>query len=311
MGKYLQKYPALFSEINSNNSNVSDKAFLSFNFEHYCNILNEALYPKELLQDMLQYESFYYLKYPDKKYSFSYHTPEYEKSLLYEGLTFSVDTTSAALQIRKELSKICKQYQKQNDNIALVVKPEMTGEIYVGLPLLNIDDINKIYELLHPTLNQLGYFISKHYKENHKFFKIDYDVLIIEAKFNIEKTADVYKTGILYHIAPERVKHKILAYGLYPKSKSKKVYHPERIYCLTYMDLEKISNLSNDLKNHDNFPEYLKNNNISNRMCLFKINLNKHPHKIEFFLDPAYPNNGVYTLENISPDCIEFLQYMD
>ena len=71
-------------------------------------------------------------------------------------------------------------------------------------------------------------------------------------------------------------------------------YHHERIYFSLKYDMKFFKQLANELS------EYSKQDTYS----LFKIDLNKHPHHLCFFLDPAYSYNDVYTLENISPDCI-------
>lgn len=291
-------FPDLYESITDN--------FLGKNFEYYCQCLDNAYWmDPEIKNDMKLYESFYYFKYPNKRYSFSPHTPEFEKQLLYEGLLFSVEADSAIHKLKNVIKNFYNK-QAKTSNIQLSITYDNSGLIYVQWPYIN--SIDELIEIITPTLNNLGYFIAKNTIELHKFFGTKFNSLIIEPKFNIEKTNIVYKTRILYHIAPERLKHKILSYGLEPRSKSKQAYHPERIYCLLPETINQIIEpLTLELLQTDKFPDYLAKLGQTNKMCLFKIDLNNHPHQISFFEDPACKEYGVYTLENISPDCIEYL----
>ena len=78
--------------------------------------------------------------------------------------------------------------------------------------------------------------------------------------------------------------------GLIPKSKSKKAYHPDRIYLAT--DKQECTWLYND-------PKFGVKNPV-----LFKIDRNKLEEKeIYLYKDPYLPS-GVFTVKNIPKDCL-------
>jgi hypothetical protein len=95
---------------------------------------------------------------------------------------------------------------------------------------------------------------------------------------------------ILYHVSDTKYLDKILKVGLVPKSKSKKAYHPDRIYLAT--DKKECTWLYND-------PDF-----DVKKPVLFKIDRNKLEEKgIYLYKDPYLPS-GVFAIKNIPKDCL-------
>lgn len=168
------------------------------------------------------------------------------------------------------------------------------GTVYVQFTINDYDDIQE--QKLKNLCRLYGYYI----------FDIVIDGPIIEIGIETtygleEKTNYVYKqcNGILYHITEPKFKNKILKIGLISKHLDKKVSHPGRIYCVCDNDIQEMIKLGNELHGENNF-------------IIFKIDLKKHPLKennqtvkLKFFTDPAYVQSGVFTCENIPPQCLE------
>lgn len=101
-----------------------------------------------------------------------------------------------------------------------------------------------------------------------------------------------YKSDVpdmVYHVTEKHNLEKILKYGLVPKTKSKKAYHPDRVYLAT--DPSKISDLYSDMA-FDVFEP-----------VIIKIDLSDVKDRMEFYKDEHFPT-GVYTLSNIGPERI-------
>lgn len=94
---------------------------------------------------------------------------------------------------------------------------------------------------------------------------------------------------IVYHVTSGNNLSKILKYGLVPKSKSKKAFHPDRVYVAT--ELSGIQNLVND--------EYFDIDNPT----LLTIDISDIKDSVDFFEDPHF-STGVYTFSNIRPENI-------
>ena len=101
-----------------------------------------------------------------------------------------------------------------------------------------------------------------------------------------------YKTNVpdmVYHVTEKHNLEKILRYGLVPKTKNKKAYHPDRVYLAT--NLSRISDLYNDMNFDVTDP------------VIIKIDLSDVKDHMEFYKDEHFPT-GVYTLSNIGPERI-------
>jgi len=171
-------------------------------------------------------------------------------------------------------------------------------------------DIN-FYESLISLINILGYFPSylTIYNNNNKKSQgydfniikkeidhINFNKIIIksEAKFDIEIENIPDK---IYHIYIKKYENKILKNGIIPKSRMRKIYHPERCY-FTFSYVESI-NLIKEFAYID------KLNNIDNNYGIISVNTDKL-NDVKFYNDPN--SIGFYTYDNISPLFIKKLK---
>jgi len=163
------------------------------------------------------------------------------------------------------------------------------------------------FEKLIPLLNNLGWFISyiEIYGDGIEI-KDKYNEKIVKNAFQNKKVHSIYLEceakfdqkvnkipSFLYHVAPLRSWDKIQKIGLIPKSRSKKAYHPERVY------------LGKDEKNTSNLaPKFYQSEGIKD-WVLLKINTNMVPGDyLRLYYDPNF-KYGYYTLNNIPPQAIE------
>jgi hypothetical protein len=174
----------------------------------------------------------------------------------------------------------------------LYIEMESDGEIYI-----ENQPPQELSKYL-PIITNLGYFISKYTingeewlnkpKENEKPV-----AFYIEAKYDYE--ADIPK--ILYHASPIRLKHKILKYGLSPRSGSKLSEHPDRIY------------LTDDINKAIEFGEYLKsereNEWYKNGYCIYSV---KGDGVYKLYSDVNLREGGFYTMNNIKIDSIKLIK---
>ena len=182
----------------------------------------------------------------------------------------------------------------------------ISNKIYLGL---NKEFFKNIQGLLK-HLNTLGYFaatfkvLEKNKEaniENYKNFNNVADVLNIidniqqiwieiEAKYDKPiNNAPLF----LYHLTSKNNLNKIKQQGLVPKSKSKKSYHPDRIYIV-----DEINSLK-ELLIH--FLE-IEGKKLSDYVVL-KIDYNL-TNKPKIYNDPNFLNLGYYFTENIPPKAI-------
>ena len=130
--------------------------------------------------------------------------------------------------------------------------------------------------------------------------------LIYEKKFDVDVTEEVIKNKYLYHICPNIYLNKINKYGLKPKFSSWNQYsNPERVYFF----MKELTNKEfvlwvNEFNAEKEF-NYQKNDGWS----LLKIDVSKATNNPKFYFDPRM-KNGVYTMDTISPENIEIIDYI-
>jgi hypothetical protein len=154
-------------------------------------------------------------------------------------------------------------------------------------------------------INNAGYFISLIFtvdingKEKDSKYNREYFLNILENKkkfktieLTVEKKFDSkYPTiRFLYHVTPSINLPKIMKNGLSPKTKSKKSYHPERVYFT-----KKIEDAINIIPKFKEFER--------GEYSVLKIDTKKIGHRIALYNDPNF-NNGYYTYDVISPNSI-------
>jgi hypothetical protein len=222
---------------------------------------------------------------------------EYELNLQ-EGLIKTTPIGEAVYILKKQFPNWIFQYEKGNKDFTIEIL-----KIKDGIQ-------SEYFEKLLPLLNNLGYFISymETYgdgieikdKYNEKIVKNAFQNPLIhsiylecEAKFD-QKVNKIPE--FLYHITPLRNWEKIKNIGLAPKSRSKRAYHPERIY------------LGKDEKNTIKLaPKFYQDTGL-NEWVLLKINTELVPGDyLRLYYDPNY-KYGYYTLNNIPPQAIEKIQ---
>lgn len=221
---------------------------------------------------------------------------EYELNLQ-EGLIKTTPIGEAIYILKKQFPSWFFQYEK--------------GDKDFTIEILKIKDGIKIeyFEKLLPLLNNLGYYISyiEIYGGNYEIeIKDRYDEKIVKNAFQNEKIHSIYLEceakfdqnvnkipEFLYHVSPLRSWEKIQKIGLVPKSRSKKAYHPERVY------------LGKDEKNTSNLaPKFYQSEGIKD-WVLLKINTDMVPGDyLRLYYDPNF-KYGYYTLNNIPPQAIK------
>jgi hypothetical protein len=174
----------------------------------------------------------------------------------------------------------------------LSIDVEEDGEIYI-----ENQPPQKLEKYL-PIITNLGYFISKLTIDGQEWIK-EYNsdtepiAIILEAKYDYE--VNIPET--LYHASPIKFKHKIIKFGLTPKTGSKLSNHPERIY------------LTDNLNKCIDFGNYLKEEKDSewykNGYCIYSI---KGIGITKLYSDINLRQNGFYTLNNIKSENIKLIK---
>lgn len=257
--------------------NIQFYNFLNYNYEKYLDEINYDL--NESLISNNEYKSYFKFHYVHPyKIRDNYTYQNYQKTI-YETLT----THNPDIFEKKLFDKFLTIADILLDN-----NEQVKDCLYVYL--YNLDELNDIKKFCQ----LYGYYIVDNpYKEGSKY------VLIIEATYGYTcKNNEVYNenNGILYHITSVSHVKKIMKIGLIPKHLDKRVSHPGRIYFSLNDNIQELYKLGRQL-----YPR--------KRFMILKIDLNKMPYKVKpkFYLDPAYMQYGVFTCENISPDCISLL----
>ena len=169
---------------------------------------------------------------------------------------------------------------------------------------VNLDIALTELQKLLTTTNNLGWFpslISSRKEHDHKeakwseenfksFINQDFTEILFsfEAKFDIP--VEKYPQ-YLYHVCKLSVVDKILKYGLSPKSRSKKVYHPDRVF------------LAKNLEHAYLIANYFKND-IDKDFAIIKVDTETIEDYLRLFKDPNFPEKGFYTLNHITPYCL-------
>ena len=171
---------------------------------------------------------------------------------------------------------------------------------------------SNIIEGLFGIINNLGYFCSyiELYKGviSKKLTWKDIPDYISKSKncngvkFMFESKFDEllqHKPNLVYHVCKKVNINKILKIGLSPKSKSKKSYHPERIYVSLHLNtaLKMLNNFRfDDIVNGDDFDYDILEIDLSD----------SYYSDIKLFKDPNFVG-GYYTYQNFRPKDIKIL----
>lgn len=173
----------------------------------------------------------------------------------------------------------------------LDIEVEVDGEIYIE------NQTAQKLEKYIPIITNLGYFISKLTINGQEWIK-EYTndtkpiAFILEPKYDYE--VNIPET--LYHASPIKFKHKIIRFGLTPKTGNKISNHPERIY------------LTNDLNKAIDFGNYLREEDsdwYKNGYCVYSVSgtgISK------LYSDINFRQGGFYTLNNIKSENIKLIK---
>lgn len=182
------------------------------------------------------------------------------------------------------------------------------GVIELGFYKQDVD-INKLFKLI----NNLGYFVStfkikngleNKYSKNMFFKKIkdENDNSSIELRLESKYDKNIVEIPrYVYHVTFGEYIEKIKKYGLSPKSKSKKSYHPERIYVAS--NLNNALNIASQLLYNKLSDSFLNPNKkeVLPDPYLIKIDTKKLGN-VKFYNDPNFNKKGFYTLSCIPKD---------
>jgi hypothetical protein len=176
----------------------------------------------------------------------------------------------------------------------------------------NIDEALIDYNKIMQITNTCGYFCSNMKGEDNKAqfviekYNLENFKKLINNKLNLinfsfEAKYDIFIEKIpdnLYHLTPTRNVDKILKNGLIPKSRSKKSYHPERIY---------LTKSSEDLTIL--FKGFYEKTKIK-EWTILKINTHILEY-LQIYKDPNFKEKGYYTLNTLPPFCLSiYKQYI-
>lgn len=113
--------------------------------------------------------------------------------------------------------------------------------------------------------------------------------------------------GMLYHWTRPELVNKILKNGLVPRSKNSFFSYPERIYVVKdSIPQAELMDLGAMLCTALNFEKYGNGQSFDQTLSLIQINPKLLKQDFAFFIDPNYSDYGLYCLENIPPDAIEY-----
>lgn len=220
---------------------------------------------------------------------------QYIRKILNETIQENVVTThiDEAVRILNNMFK---------DNLKAERNSEQDTEIDVFITKQNNDVLNKLL----PIIEGLGYFISKFGINNMQFIYNDIEFankvnsaegfppIYLKLEAEHERAINDVPPK-LYHVTHDRHLEKIKKIGLVPTSKSKKSYHPERIYFVD--DIESANIIAKEFSDMD---VVYKSGYIA-----LEIDTNKTS-GAKIYRDPNFKSHGYFTQDNIPPLAIDF-----
>lgn len=224
----------------------------------------------------------------------------------------------------KELSKYHKNklgtlskklYEKQQLNYTIPVD-EVTHELKMKYMLydwqietrtvcnkvkviLIIPNIKDNVDLLVDDMNKFGYYLS--YYNDISNNEYNYQYLYFEPNYTDDVTNRVKRYGIIIHLTHGyNLENIIKDNKLIPKYGNRQMKYPDRIYFING-DLYKkyILDLARDLNN--------ESNRKSNEYLEIRIDTDKLPNNIKFYVDPNY-EMGIYTYDEIPFNCVYMIR---
>lgn len=220
---------------------------------------------------------------------------KYKKEKLYEN-TFSEDIKTLEEQLKLNFDikdwqmEICDIFNCGLDELAIKYKYDNLFEIV-------IPDIEKNIYIIDNFLNKRGY--NKIYQKIDEYVKIPctFIHLIYVPKFQNNIKNEILKYGnIIYHLTKKSNVNNIKQNGLIPQNREGKdnIFYDKRLYFF-------LGNISlQDLENY----AYNTLSDNTESYCVLYIDVNKLDDNIEFYYDPLYGKESIYTTEKISYNSI-------
>lgn len=188
------------------------------------------------------------------------------------------------------------QYDIHPSQIKTIDKKE--GVSYIKIQIPNVGD--NVDEISH-AMGVCGYYLSKPTRKELKT-KINQWVSVqFEPRIRPDDTKQIRKEeSTLIHITPQYNLGKIKHIGFSPRSKNELFDYPSRVYFIRgSLDMSKIIEIGQELS--DNNPNEFHNG----KYVLIKIDLNRVPDNIKFYIDTNYMDDTcIFTKQNIHPDVI-------
>lgn len=216
--------------------------------------------------------------------------------LLSEGISMSFPVGKVISYIKKHFNLPDSRIKQACDSIS----GELTNTIMVYVPVEpnNIDRLSRAmaacgYYLMNPISSlRIG-------QESWLQFEPKYDTSIVQEIKATER--------FLFHLTPETNVPKIKKNGIVPRSKNSIARFPERVYLLRgstpdgdILDLYEMLAVTYNYKRERKTFKYAK----------VIIDISKLPQDIKLFIDPNYPDYGLYTTDNVPPSAISDIKIM-
>jgi hypothetical protein len=221
---------------------------------------------------------------------YEYYKSEYQ---LYEGLITSYPLHEVINILFRKKYNVKGNYNDNTFSLKFLFSEDISKSLIEYNKIMQITDTCGYFcSNMKGEDAKAQFIIEKYNTENFKKLINNGLTLInfsFEAKYDIliEKIPE-----FLYHLAPTRNISKILKFGLIPKSRSKKAFHPDRIYLVK--NPEDLNLL---------FKSFYEETKI-NEWSILEIDT----HILEYlkiYKDPNFKEKGYYTLNTINPIAIK------
>ena len=187
-------------------------------------------------------------------------------------------------------------YDIHPDQIKTIEKKDNVTYIKIQIP--NVGD--NIDELSH-AMEVCGYYLSSPTKKELETKQNQWVSVQFEPSIRPDDTKQIRKEeSVLIHLTPHYNLGKIKRIGFSPRSKNELFSYPNRVYFIRgSLDMSKIMEIGRELseKNPNEFH--------NGKYVLIKIDINKVPDSVKFYIDTNYLDDTcVFTKDNIHPNTI-------
>jgi hypothetical protein len=228
---------------------------------------------------------------------YEFYKPEFE---IYEGLITSQPLYLTDMILKKHYNDIKPNYKENT----FFLRHNFNENYFIAKK-----ELDKIIQMT----NNLGWFpsIFSSYDINDNYKKREWDpenenvikdfilqgftniLFSFEAKYDIPEKR---YPRFLYHVCETRFTDKILKYGLSPKSRSQRSYHPSRIYLTKTIKDARDYAYKRFKEDKIEYQDILMIDTITIKIYL------------RLYRDPNYIGKAYYTLNHITPYCIRYFE---